>query len=138
MGLTVKLDWAQAFAGKKATLVAGTGYQYGDTDFVEYSEKLYVNFARQLRAGSTGQAVSVGEALNRAKIDYLAVTPDVRGIHQKALLEATVFGLPMLSVNMPGTRSGAPSGSGVITPTLVPSGPANTLGLHTASVSLTP
>src|SRR5262249_46381326 len=29
-GVTLTLDWAQAFAQKKATLVAGTGYQYGD------------------------------------------------------------------------------------------------------------
>ena len=31
--------------------VAGTGYQYGDTDFLEYSERLYADFAQQLRTG---------------------------------------------------------------------------------------
>ena len=51
-GVTLPLDWAQAFARKQATLIAGTGYQYGDTDFLEYSERLYSNFARQLRAGN--------------------------------------------------------------------------------------
>ena len=101
-GVTQPLDWAQAFAQKKATLIAGTGYQYGDTDFLEYSERIYANFARQLRAG-TG-AVAVGEALVKAKLDYLATTPDIRGIHEKALLEATLFGLPMLGVNMPAGR----------------------------------
>ena len=54
-GVTLPLDWAQAFARKKATLIAGTGYQYGDTDFLEYSERLYHNFARQLRAGRRGR-----------------------------------------------------------------------------------
>ena len=54
-GVTLPLDWAQAFARKKATLIAGTGYQYGDTDFLEYSERLYNNFARQLRAGAPGR-----------------------------------------------------------------------------------
>src|SRR6185437_12501016 len=93
-GVTQPLDWAQAFARKGATLVAGTGYQYGDTDFLEYSERIYDNFARQLRAGSG--AISVGEALVKAKLDYLALTPDIRGLHEKALLEATLFGLPML------------------------------------------
>ena len=138
-GVTVKLDWAQAFAQKRATLIAGTGYQYGDTDFIEYSERLYHEFRTAVARGEHG-TVDLGRRGARAvqRSDYLAVTPDVRGIHQKALLEATVFGLPMLSVNMPGTRSGIPSGSGVITPTLVPSGPANTLGLHTASLPLTP
>ena len=101
--MTLTLDWAQAFAQKKATLIAGTGYQYGDTDFLEYSERLYANFARQLRAGEPGP-VAVGEALVKAKLDYLAATPDIRGIHEKALLEATLFGLPMLGVNMPAGR----------------------------------
>ncbi len=34
-----------------ATLVAGTGYQYGDTEFLEFSERLYAGFARELRTG---------------------------------------------------------------------------------------
>ncbi len=55
-GVTLPLDWAQAFAQKGATLIAGTGYQYGDTDFVEYSERLYVNFSEELRTG-TGAGV---------------------------------------------------------------------------------
>ena len=40
----------------------------------------------------------------RAKLDYLATTPDLRGLHEKALLETAVFGLPMLGVNMPAGR----------------------------------
>ena len=103
-GVTLPLDWAQAFARKKATLIAGTGYQYGDTDFLEYSERLYSNFARQLRAGSAGTPIAVGEALVQAKLAYLAATPDIRGLHEKALLQATLFGLPMLGVNMPAGR----------------------------------
>ena len=49
----------------------------------------------------------------RAKQIYLASTPDIRGLHEKALLESTLFGLPMLSVNMPGTRD-TTSGPGSI------------------------
>jgi hypothetical protein len=135
-GVTLPLDWAQAFARKKATLIAGTGYQYGDTDFMEYSERLYDNFARQLRAG-TG-AVSVGEALVKAKLDYLAITPDIRGIHEKALLEATLFGLPMLGVNMPAGRGGSSGNGGVITPVAVATGPAHVLGLLTFDLGLSP
>ena len=130
-GVTLKLDWAQAFARKKATLVAGTGYQYGDTDFIEYSERLYRNFARQLRAGTAGSVIHVGEALVRAKQEYLATTPDLRGIHEKALLEATVFGLPMLGVNMPAGRGAVPGAPGAIAPTLVATEPARGLGLKT-------
>ena len=115
-GATLALDWAQVFAQKGATLIAGTGYQYGDTDFIEYSEKLYADFAAQLRTG-TG-AVAIGDALVTAKRNYLAGTPDMRALDQKALLEATVFGLPMFRVDMhPEGRLSPPSSSSIITGT---------------------
>ena len=68
------------------TLIAGTGYQYGDTEIIEYSERLYLNFSRQLRAGDG--PVAVGKALAKAKSLYLAETPLMRGLHEKALLQA--------------------------------------------------
>ena len=134
-GVTFEPDWAQALAQKGATIIAGTGYQYGDTDFIEYSERLYVEFSRQLRMG-TGP-VSIGEALVRAKQIYLAGTPQLRGIHEKAYLEATMFGLPMLSVDMPGSRltdsgvdSVVPSTSAVV------GDPGAWLGLRFADLNL--
>ena len=105
------VDWAQTLARKRATFVGGTGYQYGDTDFLEYSERIYAEFAHQLRVGDG--PVSIGNALKRAKEIYLASTPDIRGLHTKALLESAIFGLPMLSVDMPGTRD-TTSGPGSI------------------------
>ena len=135
-GVTLPLDWAQAFAQKKATLIAGTGYQYGDTDFIEYSERLYLNFTRQLRTGNG--VVSVGEALARAKLGYLAATPDLRGIHEKALLEATLFGLPMLGVNMPGARLPVAGLGPVVNATAVGAQPARSLGLETADIRVAP
>src|SRR3972149_5295775 len=98
-GVTADPDWAQAFNGKGASLIAGTGYQYGDTDFGEYGERLYVEFSRQTRAGSGPGALA--KALGQAKQAYLANTPVMRGIHEKSLLEATLFGLPMLKVDLP-------------------------------------
>ncbi len=135
-GVTLPLDWAQVFARKKATLIAGTGYQYGDTDFIEYSDQIYLNFARELRAG-TG-AIAVGAALVAAKLDYLATTPNIRGIPEKSLLEATLFGLPMLGVNMPSGRGAGPGNGGTITPVAVASGPAQSLGLETYDLSAAP
>ena len=137
-GVTFPLDWAQAFAQKHATLVAGTGYQYGDTEFLEYSERLYLNFAKELRAG-TGN-VAIGEALVKAKLAYLAATPDVRGLHAKAVLEATLFGLPMLGVNMPTGRTVVSTNNGVINalPPVVPSLAATALGLRLADLPVSP
>src|SRR5437016_4143514 len=106
----------QGLTQKKAALVAGTGYQYGDTEFLEYSERLYLNFAKELRAGSGN--VAIGEALVKAKLAYLAATPDVRGLHEKAVLEATLFGLPMLGVNMPTGRTVVSTNNGVMSASL--------------------
>ena len=44
-------DWTQRMAQQHAVLIGGTGYQYGDTDFLEYSERLYLDLARRLREG---------------------------------------------------------------------------------------
>jgi hypothetical protein len=141
-GVTQPLDWVQAFAQKKATLIAGTGYQYGDTDFLEYSERIYAEFAHQLRIGPNSDGsgpVSVGQALMRSKQLYLARTPDVRGLHQKALLETTLFGLPMLSINLPAGRIPAPSNASIVPSTTgFAADPGLALGLRTADVTLNP
>ncbi|MEJ2750176.1 MAG: C25 family cysteine peptidase, partial [Anaerolineae bacterium] len=134
---TRNLDWMQAFAHKGATVLAGTGYQYGDTEFIEYSERLYLEFSRQLRTG-TG-AVSVGQAMVAAKQDYLANTAQLRGIHEKALIEATLFGFPMLSVDMPGARLSPTSDTSVVGQvTPATTNPGQSLGLSTADVTVTP
>ncbi len=135
--VTEEPDWAQAFNSKGALLIAGTGYQYGDTDFIEYSERLYLEFSRELRRGNG--PVSVGQAWVAAKQTYLAETPQMRGIHEKSLIQATIFGLPQLSVNMPGARLTAAGESSVVTSiTPVSGNPGSTLGLATADLTLTP
>jgi CSLREA domain-containing protein len=139
---TIEPDWAAAMAQKGATLIAGTGYQYGDTDFVEYSERLYLEFTRYLRSGAPNEPIAIGDALVKAKQEYLKDTPDMRGIHQKALLEATIYGLPMKKVNMPGDRinfadvvSTVTSGEGGNL-NLVTSNPGAVLGLQTYPLNL--
>ena len=135
-GVTDDLDWPEAFAQKGATLIGGTGYQYGDTDFVRYSVQLYSNFARQLRYGQG--AVAVGTALRLAKQQYLTDTADLQGIDQKALLESTLYGLPMLGVNLPGGRLVAPTDTSVVSPSGLTTGPGKELGLSVAPVTVTP
>ncbi|MAT95737.1 MAG: hypothetical protein CL608_01110 [Anaerolineaceae bacterium] len=136
-GVTAEPDWGQAFASKGATLIAGTGYQYGDTDFIEYSERLYLTFSEELRAG-TGP-VAIGQALAAAKQTYLMETQELRPLHEKSLIEATLFGLPMLKIDMPagrGNPSGDPSVIGGTTG--FTSNPGQTLGLAYADLTLEP
>ncbi|MCA9930437.1 MAG: Ig-like domain repeat protein, partial [Anaerolineales bacterium] len=133
--VTLEPDWAQAFAQKGATLIAGTGYQYGDTDFIEYSERLYLDFSEQLRMG-TGP-VSIGNALVAAKQNYLAETPELRPLHEKSLLISTIFGLPMLRIDMPDGRITPTNDSSIVTATTAFTGnPGNTLGLEYADVGI--
>ncbi len=130
-------DWPEAMARQRATLIAGTGYQYADTDFLAYSAKLYALLASQLRQG-TG-AVPLGEALVNAKQDYLASVGNLTGIDQKSLIESTLYGLPMTGLDLPSGRVPAPvNGTGVTPALVVPGTPGNSLGLKSAPLTLSP
>ena len=135
--VTREPDWAQAFATRGATLIAGTGYQYGHTDFIAYSEQIYLNFSKQLRYGAG--PVSIGKALVAAKQTYLADTPILRGIDEKSVLETTLFGLPMLAVDLPTGRIDPPSDPPVVGATTGYSvDPGLTLGLRFADLAINP
>ena len=135
-GVTLGLDWAQEMAQQKAILIAGTGYQYADTNFLAFSAKLYAMFAHDLRAGQVGQPVAIGKALVNAKLDYLSGLSTVTGIDQKAILESAMYGLPMTGIDLPSGRTGASNQPATITPTAVTTGAGNVLGLSTADLDL--
>jgi uncharacterized protein YjbI with pentapeptide repeats len=136
-GITVRDDWAQISARLGMTLVAGTGYQYGDTDFVEYSERLYLYFTRELRSGSG--PVPIGKALVRAKRQYLSSTVDLRGIHEKSVYQASLFGLPMFSLNLPGARLPGDADASVIGATSpYATAPGSVLNLRFADLTIHP
>src|SRR4029079_10418781 len=133
--VTEPVDWAEAFAMKRATLIAGTGYQYGETDFLAYRGKLYASFARALRLGSG--PVAVGSALVEAKETYLEAVTDLKGVDLKSLLEPTLYGLPMTSVDLPEAgRLHPPASSSVVAPTPVATQPGLTLGLSVSDLEL--
>ncbi|MEM7133726.1 MAG: Ig-like domain-containing protein [Chloroflexota bacterium] len=135
--ITEEPDWAQAFAQKGAAFIGGTGYQYGDTDFIEYSERLYLYFSQQLRRG-TGP-VAIGTALAQAKIDYLSNLNDLKGIHEKSFLVSTLFGLPMLRVDLPSGRGTLPTDASIVNSTSTfATDPGLTLGLRSADVNISP
>ncbi len=46
-------SWPEEFASAGATLIAGTGYQYGDSNYTAYSDQYDVDLAGQLEAGGT-------------------------------------------------------------------------------------
>ncbi|HVN53896.1 MAG TPA: choice-of-anchor Q domain-containing protein [Anaerolineaceae bacterium] len=137
-GASPNPDLAKAFLRKGvAGFISATGYAYGDTELKAYGEQLFISLAQQLRTG-TGQ-ISLGQALVAAKRQYLATTAQLTGIDQKTIVEMTLYGLPMMKVDMPGARitpPAAPSIVGSTDPTS--SGPGAGYGLRSAVVSLSP
>src|SRR2546425_6638280 len=81
--------------------------------------------------------VPVGQALVNAKQAYLRDTPQWRGIHEKTLLESTLYGLPQLMVNMPGSRLAPAADSSVVSATTpLASKPGSVLGLTSADLTV--
>ena len=98
-------DWAKIFLRNGAAgYMTSTGYAYGDTQLTMYGERLFVILAQQLRTGQANTAISLGQALVAAKRQYLAETAQLTGIDQKTIVETTLYGLPMMKINMPGAR----------------------------------
>ena len=121
-------DWAEAFAAQAATYIAATGYAYGDTELTEYGEKLYLILVQKLRTGSG--PVSIGQALVASKQDYLAGRVNLEGIDDKTLLETTLYGLPMLKVDLPGERIIETQAQTITSAAQALGGPGASLGLH--------
>jgi Peptidase family C25/Bacterial Ig-like domain (group 3) len=131
-------DWAKAFLRKGvAGYIAATGYAYGDTELVEYGERLSVNLVQQMRTG-TGP-IPLGRALVAAKREYLATTAQMTGLDEKTLVAMTLYGLPMMKVDMPGARRPVP-----VVPTIVTSaadiaaGPGANTGLSSTTRTINP
>jgi CSLREA domain-containing protein len=122
------LDWAQEFADKgAAAYVANTGYGYGDSTAVAYSEDLNGRFAEGAVGGATtnatGASLTLGEALTAAKQSYKGDLGIVGAYDEKAMAELTLYGLPMYRIG----------GSGIAPPPTAP-----TSGLATKQALLSP
>jgi hypothetical protein len=122
LSITPRPDCAQSYAQKQATLIASTGFSYFDTDIVDFGEREFGEFARQLRDTSRP---SVGTALMKALNTYIANSP-LGGTHEKQYLETALFGLPQLTLTLNGTLTTATDPS-VVTTTTPVTDPANTL-----------
>jgi len=105
-------DWAQAFLRQGATFVGNTGYGYGDSDLVAYSERLMTQFAEELAYWPGGEPQTVGQALLHAKQRYFgSVAADTWSAYdEKVMAEATLYGLPMLHVRLPSGTTDPPGG----------------------------
>ncbi|MDZ4722141.1 MAG: hypothetical protein SH847_27070, partial [Roseiflexaceae bacterium] len=137
-GASPNPDWAKAFLRKGAAgFVAATGYAYGDTELTEYGERLFVGIAQQLRTGSG--PISLGQALVAAKRQYLAQTAQLTGIDEKTVIEMALYGLPMMKVDMPGTRLNPSVETPIVNSTSpATTGPGANTGLSSTVTTLAP
>jgi len=116
-----KNDWAQTFVNAGDLYAANTGYGYGDTEAVAYSEELYAQLARQLASGD----VTAGQALMLAKQAYASGLGFGDDYDRKALEIATFYGIPMWK-----TKRGGGEARSVV-PTPLPSSPNPTVRTDT-------
>ena len=106
-GVTQTLDWAQAFAAAPRHAHRRHRLPVRRHGLPGVQRAPVRRASRRPCAAGSGP-VAVGDALVAAKQAYLEGTPPLRGIHAKALLEATLYGLPMLRVDLPAGRTPPP------------------------------
>jgi hypothetical protein len=128
-------DFPQAFARRGAAAwVANTGFGYGMDDSVALSEQLMLFFAKELGAEDS---VPIGWALVEAKQRYVGSAPAGGfGVYdEKSLIEASLYGLPMMKVSMPVTQ---PVNGGALSAQQSAPAGIGDLSRVTATVQLTP
>ncbi|MGH1488259.1 MAG: hypothetical protein ACRBK7_02510 [Acidimicrobiales bacterium] len=95
-------DWPQTFSADQAIYLGNTGFGYGDTEAVAYTEQLIALFAEQaVRPTDRGAGLktTIGQALTFAKNEYASDLSVFSVYDEKALMEMTFYGLPFYTVN---------------------------------------
>ncbi len=99
-------DWSQTLGREGSLFVANTGFGYGDTASVAYTEHLMALFAKQVTApfdlapGTPGSSSTVGQALAWAKNQYIADVQSFSVYDEKAVMESTFYGLPFYRIGL--------------------------------------
>jgi hypothetical protein len=100
-------DWPNAALKQGGNWIGNTGYGYGDSDLVGYSERLSLLFTQAIgrrigvRAGYAG--APLGESLARAKREYVRTSAPLgfSVYDEKVISEMTLYGLPFIRVQVP-------------------------------------
>ncbi|MGD9092288.1 MAG: hypothetical protein PVF74_05545, partial [Anaerolineales bacterium] len=135
------LDFPESFAKNGAAAwVANTGFGYGVDDAIAASEQLMLFYTQELGFDNGQNGVAVGQALVNAKQRYTgnATFGGFSVFDEKAMIEATLYGLPMYTVTVPSPQD--IGGSDVIVNKIAenPGTPEQPLGRITYSIITTP
>jgi hypothetical protein len=102
-----RADFAEAVLKQGGNWIGNTGYGYGDSDLVAYSERLSLLFTeaigRDIRSGQTYTGPTIGESLVRAKHEYVqnAGPGGFSVFDEKVISQMTLYGLPFIRVRVP-------------------------------------
>jgi hypothetical protein len=122
-------DWTQRYLrSKTAVYIANTGFGYGDTVTVALTERLLRLFSQKLNSANT----TVGEQWIDALQTYYLTAGDYDVFDEKAMIEATFYGLPFYRFRTPGSSS-TPT-----PPSTTPDGTVDVASLAAISPSPTP
>ena len=116
-----RTDWAQHVTSRGAGFLGNTGFGYGDTASVAFTERLLTQFAGRV----SERSYSVGQALMYSKQEYASGLGVIGAYDAKVLTQATMYGPPTWRVGGDGT-------------TADPSLPLDVQGPATAPVTATP
>lgn len=94
-------DWAQAVTRRAALFTGNTGYGYGDTDVVGYSERLLHYYAEGLASAE----VTAGQALLFAKQRYVGELGVIGVYDSKVVQQAVFYGLPTYRITEDGKEA---------------------------------
>ena len=103
-------DWAETLGQQGALYVGNTGFGYGDTETVAYTELLMALFAQQVTApldldrDAAVDVSTVGQALAWAKNEYVSGLQTFSVYDEKAVMESTFYGLPFYRVGLEADR----------------------------------
>ncbi len=142
-GRTLQSDFAKAILKQGGNLIGNTGYGYGDSDVVAYSERLSVLFTvaigRRIVENNEYVGASIGESLARAKRLYLQNSrPGGFSVYdEKVVMEMTLYGLPFIRVKVPIPTRPGPGGSFDPLPLPMPSDLHSNSGTFTRIITLT-
>jgi hypothetical protein len=121
--VTDQRAFTETFQNRGAMVLGNSGFGYGDTDFIGYSEELLALITQQLTDGAPS-AVPVGLALTNAKRQYIQNSGATTGVDKKSLEELTFYGPPMWSIGLPNQVAQPGSNTLTVNPQLVDEGHA--------------
>jgi hypothetical protein len=138
-----KADFASAVLKQGGNWIGNTGYGYGDSDLVAYSEKLSVLFTKAIGRRITDLSSiyigpTIGESLVRAKREYLrGAGPSSFGPYDEKIIEEwTLYGLPFIRVKVPNPTN-APFPGNAFDPAALPVPPDTRANLGPSNPTFT-